>query len=119
MAAERILTRTFSRFVYVDWHLSLRTVVHGFHKDACCWGLSFCEVVWQDVLPVAASTLVLIIYALQPLFTLKMSVDDSSFYGLLLVAVSLIMVHFVVERDHWILPFFRRNSKVSNPSNRG
>ncbi len=74
---------------------------------------------WQDVLPVAASTLVLIIYALQPLFTLKMSADDSSFYGLLLAAISLIMVHFIVERHRWILPFFPRNSKVSSPSNRG
>ena len=66
---------------------------------------------WKDVHPLAVSSAVLILFAVQPLFTVKMSLDDGSLGALLFATLFLIAAHFVSERHHWILPFFRQAQK--------
>jgi hypothetical protein len=63
---------------------------------------------WKNLRPLAVSSAVLILFAVQPFFTAKMSLEDGSLGGLLFAALFLIAAHFVWERHHWVLPFLRR-----------
>lgn len=63
---------------------------------------------WEDAIPLAVSSVALVLYAFQPFFILKMSVDCGSLSALLLALVFLLAAHFLWERHRWILPFFRK-----------